>query len=650
MTTPTKTTDRATDIIGTRQTREIRVEARALDREARTVELAFSSTAPVERWFGEEILDHAAASVRMERIRDGAPLLLDHSSRQQIGVIDSARIDADGVGRAQVRFSRGALGEEILQDVADGIRTKVSVGYLVHQMDLEASGDDGDRYRITDWEPMEVSIVSIPADASVGVGRAQHPQPEIPMPKPAANPNLAGDPVDTRNHPAQDPANPPVTDRVNERANTPGPDGPDPLPAAAAPVVNPEAEQIRAVGAHFNLRDQAEDHIMLGGNLADFRASVRQQQRPDPVPTAPRIQAHIPHAGKLRAYRPELYAGGRREAEEQAYRAGQWARANIFGRADAARWCRDHGVQLHERILTGIGAGQSVLIPDELVLPIISLREQYGLARRACRIHPMSGDTASVPRDTGDADAYFVGREQAPETSDPSFDNINLTAKNVAAETRISNDYAEDSVINLADYVADKHARAFAVKEDVCLINGDGTSPYGGIVGLRNAILGLAGAVEAAGGHNTFDGITAVDLRNLMAVLPDFPGINPNWYTSKPGQNRLFGRLTDAAGGNTKRELAAAMPEQWGGYGIQTSPAMPKQETALTAEAMILFGDLAMGVIFGDRRGMTMMVDPYSLSSYQQVKIISSERFDINCHGVGDAENAGPVVALIGKA
>jgi hypothetical protein len=57
-----------------------------------------------------------------------------------------------------------------------------------------------------------------------------------------------------------------------------------------------------------------------------------------------------------------------------------------------------------------------------------------------------------------------------------------------------------------------------------------------------------------------------------------------------------------------------------------------------------------MGVIFGDRRGMTMMVDPYSLSSYQQVKIISSERFDINCHGVGDSSAAGPIVALVGNA
>ena len=67
----------------------------------------------------------------------------------------------------------------------------------------------------------------------------------------------------------------------------------------------------------------------------------------------------------------------------------------------------------------------------------------------------MASDTASVPRDSGDSTAYFVGREDAPTPSDPSLDNVELTAKNVAAETRLSNDYAEDSAINLADHVAE---------------------------------------------------------------------------------------------------------------------------------------------------------------------------------------------------
>ena len=610
-----------TDIIGQRLEREFAIDRATVNADSRTVAIAWSSEAPVERGWGIEILDHSLLAVRLQRLTDGAPLLLQHDPDRQIGVIESASIGADKVGRALVRFSRSALGEEILQDITDGIRSKVSVGYIIHDIERVPNDERGDVYRVTAWEPLELSIVSIPADNSVGVGRAIQ-QPEVSdMPEIQAETPVERDPVEPT--------------ETTETAET----------RAVETPVNPESAQIRAVGAHFGHRDLAEDHIMLGGSLAEFRARLKKDAQPDPVPSAARVEARIPHAGNLRAFRPESYAGGRREAEESAYRAGQWCRATVFGDQEAARWCRDYGV----RVMTGLGAGQSVIVPDELVLPIIKLREQYGLARRLCRVHPMASDTASIPRLTAGATAYFVGRESAPSQSNPAFDNITLTARNVAAETRISNDYADDSAINLADMIAEEHARAFAIKEDSCLINGDGTSTYGGIVGLRAAILGLAGAVDAATNHDTFAEIDAADLRKVTAALPDIPGIMPVWLTSKPGQNLLFGRLTDAASGNNKRDLSAKMPDQWAGYDILTSPEMPKVATDLSDVAMVLFGDFRMGVVLGDRRGMTMMVDPYSLSSYQQVKIISSERFDINCHGVGTAGAAGPIVALIGE-
>jgi HK97 family phage major capsid protein len=601
---------------------------RAIDTESRSIEIAFSSETPVERSYGFEILDHSPMAVRLDRINSGGAVLINHDPDDHVGVVDSARIDADRKGRASIRFSRSKDGEEAMQDVADGIRQNVSVSYLVHDMVLESTNDDGRTYRVTDWEPLEITLASVPADVAVGVGRSfSTTDQESPM----------DDELDTMTGDVAVPDSA-ITDTdtgTEERA-------------VAAPI-NPDAAQIRSIGAHFGLRDLAEDQIMLGATLQQFRDLVRTK-RADPIATVPRVEARIPrHAGALRAFRPELYDGGRREAEEQAYRAGQWARATIFGDMSAARWCRDHDMRIAQRVLTGTAGGQSAIVPDELALPIISLREQYGLARRMCYVHPMVTDTASVPRDTGDASAYFVGRETAPTASDPSFDNVNLVAKNVAAETRISNDYADDSAINLADHVAQKHARAFAVKEDECLLNGDGTSTYGGIVGLRTAILGLAGAIEATATHDLASEIDATDLRSLMAALPDYPGINPSWITSKPFQELVFGRLMDAGSGNNKVNLASRMPVTYAGYDIATTPAMPKVQTSLDAVVMVLFGDLSMGVIFGDRRGMTMMVDPYSLSSYQQTKIISSERFDINCHGVGSSTEAGPVVALIGN-
>ena len=184
----------------------------AIDVTARTVPLAFSSEAPYERWFGIEILDHAPGSCDLSRLADGRhPLLLNHDTDDQIGVIDSAEIDPDKFGRAIVRFGRGQLANEIFQDVQDGIRSLVSVGYMIDELEADdgegedrkvrkftwaefesrqkelhgenyqarsasnAQRDAGDSdpvFRVTKWTPFEISIVSIPADASVGVGRA----------------------------------------------------------------------------------------------------------------------------------------------------------------------------------------------------------------------------------------------------------------------------------------------------------------------------------------------------------------------------------------------------------------------------------------------------------------------------------------------
>lgn len=147
-------------------------EVAAIDVEARTVELAFSSEIEVSRWYGVEILDHSPASVRLERLNDGGALLTDHSWSDQVGVVEWARVDPDRRGRALVRFSRNPAADEIFQDVIDKIRRHVSVGYRVLGAKLEETRGDLDVYRVTDWEPYEISFVSVPADNSVGVGRS----------------------------------------------------------------------------------------------------------------------------------------------------------------------------------------------------------------------------------------------------------------------------------------------------------------------------------------------------------------------------------------------------------------------------------------------------------------------------------------------
>lgn len=142
-----------------------------IDEATRTVELAFSSEAPVQRWWGEETLSHDPAHVRLGRLNDGGALLWNHNWDDQRGVAESARIDADRKGRAQVRFGTSADAEELWQDVKNRIKRHVSVGYFIHAMQLTEVVDDNERWLINDWEPYEISIVSVPADTSVGIGR-----------------------------------------------------------------------------------------------------------------------------------------------------------------------------------------------------------------------------------------------------------------------------------------------------------------------------------------------------------------------------------------------------------------------------------------------------------------------------------------------
>ena len=156
---------------GNVQFRTFQIQKEDIDLEKRTVKLSFSSEYPVERSWGFEILDHGGSSVRLGRLNTGAPFLLCHSREQQIGVVEQAIIK-DRRGEAVVRFSRSSKGEEMLADVQDGIRSTVSVGYHIHKVILEKEENDKSTYRITDWEPFEISLEPTPADPTVGVGRS----------------------------------------------------------------------------------------------------------------------------------------------------------------------------------------------------------------------------------------------------------------------------------------------------------------------------------------------------------------------------------------------------------------------------------------------------------------------------------------------
>ena len=152
-----------------------------VDSDNRTVELSFSSEMPYGRWFGYEILCHDEECINLDRFNDGlGTVLFNHDRDAVVGHIEKVWIE-DNRGKALVRFDEDEQSDAIFKKVQSGTLQGVSVGYAINRYELLEDKDSvssngrfkgPDTYVVTDWEPLEISIVSVPADATVGVGRS----------------------------------------------------------------------------------------------------------------------------------------------------------------------------------------------------------------------------------------------------------------------------------------------------------------------------------------------------------------------------------------------------------------------------------------------------------------------------------------------
>ena len=144
-----------------------RREATVAQADGGKISFTLSSETPAERWYGTEILSHDKNAIRMDRVNRGAmPLLFNHNWDDPIGMIDSMRVK-DGKTVVDAHFFDTSRANDIKQMVAGGLRN-VSVGYQVHTFEEDTKSNT---YTATDWEPLEGSIVTVPMDATVGVGR-----------------------------------------------------------------------------------------------------------------------------------------------------------------------------------------------------------------------------------------------------------------------------------------------------------------------------------------------------------------------------------------------------------------------------------------------------------------------------------------------
>lgn len=391
-------------------------------------------------------------------------------------------------------------------------------------------------------------------------------------------------------------------------------------------------------------------HKTVKAELASLTPKVEKRIAPaieleaDPKPHG----GIVPAEARKRYGQLKAFTGP--DADEKAFRSGKWLRAHIFKDQRAVRWCQNHGVETRA-LSEGVNTAGGSLVPEEFQAAIIDLREQYGVFRRECSVIPMGRDLIAIPRVTGGTAAAFIGENQTVTESQPTWDNVELIAKKLGILTRMSSELAEDAVINLADFLAMDMARAFALKEDQCGFTGTGTSTFGGISGLTfllNGASGLAGAYDTPG-IDLFTEITTAHLSALMSLLPEYARGSAKFYCSAVGHDLVFQRLAAAAGGNTIQTLSGSFAPAYLGYPIIISQVLPTTTGAQDEEVMLLFGDLGMAATLGDRRQISVQTSGERYFDVDQIGIRAIERFDINCHDVGDASTAGPMVAFVGE-
>lgn len=589
--------------------RTFEVRRSAIDAEKRVVSLAFASDKPVQHWFGKLKLSMNPKAIRTARLRSGAPLLIEHNPRDHVGVIEKFSIGGDGIARADVRFGESPRATEIFNDVQTGIRRNISVGFLVHRMEVE--DEKKEIYRSDDWEPYEISIVAVPADISVGVGRSYGVKKMI------------------------------EHDDEFEGGST-----------ALA-----QAREVREWGEVFGEQSAARAYLRTAGEAATkdgfFAFLKRNAPAPITIPVlpaaeeayrqgAPRFELarSVPRYGKLQAFKGD-------GAEERAYRFGQWVLAGPLGNRAAATWCQQNGVFLTRAgQLEGINEKGGYLVPEEFGQDIAELIERYGVFRQHAHIVPMASDRRTDPLLKDELESQFVGEMEEGTDTDLDFGLIGYTAKKHMILVPMSSEVSEDSAISIGDQIANASAKAFAKKEDQCGFNGDATSTYGGITGIREALKSIdASPANIAGlqvgSGNAYSELTLTDFEGVVARLPDYADIgNAKWFCSRRFYFNVMVRLLLASGnGVTATEIEDARNRKFLGYPVVFSQVMPSTEA--NSQVCTIFGDLSLGARLADRRMFTTAIDDSILFRKDALLFRATARFDINvAYGVGDTSQA----------
>lgn len=450
--------------------------------EGRTVEVAFSSETPIER-FGEfEILSHEPGAARLERLNNGAMLLFNHDRDRYLGAVvpGTARIDADRVGRAKLRIREGEEGDAVLRDIRAGILTKVSFLYRVHATEAAEPLEGKPAYRATDWEPLEISFVTIPADDSVGLGRSLN------FSNQATKDHNTMNEQDT-NADARSAAEPPV------------------------PAVSPGSDDSAAAEARFfkladlaksvpNARELAAKALLRGIDESEFRTELlAEMERADAAkpkePAAARGFAgdflsarDLSKYSVLKAIRAAAMPTDRKAQEDAGF---EYEVSEECAKAQASRGgLIIPGAALARSILsvkTGSGyAGTGdALVPVELLADqfVELLKNKLSVGKYATMLSGLKGDVAIPTQLTGPGATWGEEDSDAPEGS-ATFGQITLSPKQIASYLPVTHKLLMQSAVSVDALISRILVEQIALGIDAAILYGDGAN--GSPTGIAN--------------------------------------------------------------------------------------------------------------------------------------------------------------------
>ncbi|EMR0455661.1 phage major capsid protein [Pseudomonas aeruginosa] len=476
--------------------RALSVDKSTINLEDRTVEVAVSSEYPVRRYFGFEVLDHSSDCVDLTRFLTGAPLLMEHRGSQQIGVIERAWLDGDRKLRALVRFSRDPAVEPIWQDVVDGVRRNISCGYLIHDMVLERTVDGVDHYRVIYWEPYEASLVSVPADPTVGVGRSSDTTNTI---------NIRGIEM------------PPEQTQVDGQRSAVVP--PIANPADPVSIERTRVSDLLALGERFNQRDLANEAITSGQTLEQFRGVLLERQaptqKPAATPAAPKegerdLPGFLQHDVSARGL-------GVSEKEQKRYSlmralnaaaTGDWSKAglereiNIAAATTMKKDARGFYVP-HDILMRGLSKGEpgkgGELVTTDLLLDQFAdvLRNKTVMAQLGMvMLTGLDGDV-DLPKKTSGSSFVWLGEGEDAQDSSFDFTTLNMTPKTIAGAIPVTRKLRKQASRSIEALIIKDLLDGMGVAIDYAMLAGPGgKAPLGllkdvGVPGLTYPATGI---------------------------------------------------------------------------------------------------------------------------------------------------------------